>query len=560
MQNKSKTVVLFDTTCRDGNQDPTVHLSAEEKRLVASWLDYMGVGYIELGWPGANPTDDELFENLPILQQAKMAAFGMTHKKGLSPETDNGFRRVAESPAAVICLFGKTWDKHVLTALHATPEENLDMIRNSVSWVKKQGKEMVFDAEHFFDGFKNNKAYALECLRSALEGGADWLVLCDTNGGSTPDEISEIVRETVREFPNARFGIHCHNDCEMAVANSFAAVKAGCSMVQGTINGIGERCGNANLTTLMGLLGKLGYDTGISPERLKELRDLSREMDALLGRKPNKSSAFVGDSAFAHKGGVHASAVKKDPALYEHTNPEFTGNRRSFPVSDQSGASNILMLLKSMGIEADGKNPQVKALVDSVKRRKQRGYTYREAEASLCVLALKKTGMMRDFFKVADFRITDEGKINGHEFVETSPSATVTIQFDGETVTKTASGQGPVHAFDKALRKALRHRFPVMNDVELDDFKVKILNPDKATGATTHVLVSMKNGKTGDRWTTVGVSQDIIVASLEALIDGYNYVLNIDRAPEPETTGFFRKTRLEMKARLAGRHHYRDPA
>lgn len=532
---KSNRVYIFDTTLRDGAQTEGVEFTPETKARVAQWLDHLGVAYVEGGWPGASPDDTTFFAKPPELKKARFTAFGMTHGKGLSPDKDKGFLAVVGSSAPVSCLVGKSSSVHVTTALKTTFEDNLNMIRSSVSYAVALGKEVVFDAEHFFDGYKANPEYALACLRAAHEGGAKWLVLCDTNGGTLPHEVTDIVSAAVKSLPKANFGVHCHNDTECAVANTLLAVMAGCRMVQGTLNGLGERCGNANLMSLLPTLAfKLGFNIGIAKRKLKGLKKLAEDFNELIGRDNNKHAPYVGENAFAHKGGLHASAVLRDPTLYEHIPPELVGNNRKILVSDQSGLSNVRMKLTELKIEFDEKDPHLKELLESVKRRKSRGYNYERATASFAVLALRKLKRLPRLFSVHDFDAHVHGFTDAKDyFISKGATANVSIRVGDSEVSKEAHGKGPVHALDKAMRKALNGKYPELEHVRLVDYKVGIFNADKATGATTRVSLVVEDTKTGLRWNTMGISEDIVAASLEALVDAYNFRLTIGNGHKP---------------------------
>ncbi len=532
-------VYVFDTSLRDGGQTPGVKYSPRHKKTIARWLDLFGIDYVEGGWPGANETDNDLFKNPPNLKNARFTAFGMTLKKGLTPETDEGFRKVVHSNANTICLFGKTWMAHVTEALGATEDENLEMIRNSVTYAKSLGKEFVFDAEHFFDGYKDNPAYALKCLRAAHEAGADWLVLCDTRGGMLPHEVFEIVTTVKKEIPGARLGIHCHNDGGLADANTQEAVRAGCRMVQGTLNGLGERCGNANLNTIMSnLVLKMGYTLGFAKENLGGLKKLADDFADLMRLKRNPRAPYVGADAFAHKGGVHGQAVRKNPKLYEHIEPETVGNERQILVSDQAGAANLLINLEAHGIDVDPKDPKLKELLASVKKREDEGYSYELAEASFAVLALRKLGRLKRPFEVKKFRIVDEGEFDDDGKLRNVARASVLMKIAGKELTAEmqrlevsgeAVGDGPVFALDRAMRNAMNGNYPEMENLKLVDYNVAILNPKEAAGATTCVVLDVMDKRTKKRWTTIGISKDIIGASLMALVDAYNYRLAFDQ-------------------------------
>ena len=519
---------LFDTTLRDGGQTRGVDFTVADKRAIAAALDEFGIDYIEGGWPGANPTDDSLFSSPQNFQQAKFVAFGMTRRAGRSADNDPGLRANLDAHADVSCLVGKTWDFHVKTALNITEDENLAMITDSIAAVKAAGKEAMFDCEHFFDGYKANPEFATACVKAAQEGGADWVVLCDTNGGTMPDEVFDIVAATKAAVPEARLGIHCHNDCGMAVANSLAAVKAGARQIQGTINGIGERCGNANLITLIPtLMLKLGYDTGIKTEKLTRLVSLSRMLDERLNRQPNAHAPYVGVAAFAHKGGLHASAAQKDPRTYEHIDPSIVGNERHYLISDQTGRSNILARFKEVGIQIAADDPRIETLIRQVKELEFNGWAFDSAEASFELLARRLLGEVSDYFDVGRFRVMDERRFNakGDLVVESEATATITVQ--GESHHEVAVGNGPVNAVDKAVRRALVQAYPQLAHVELIDYKVRILEPhtgQSGTGAFTRVLIEFQD-ETGLKWTTVGVSTNVIDASIIALTDGMSWKL-----------------------------------
>ncbi|MDD3288478.1 MAG: citramalate synthase [Alphaproteobacteria bacterium] len=526
----SEFVYIYDTTLRDGLQGNGVSMSAKDKHTISLWLDQLGIKYIEGGWPGANETDDEFFANLPMLEQAKIAAFGMMRRAHGNGATDPVLQSVLNSPANVVCLFGKSWDYQVTGALQTTLEENLEMIRDSISCAKNTGKEVLFDAEHFFDGYKNNPDYALKCLRAAYEEGADWLVLCDTNGGCDPDEISEIVGSVRKALPEAKLGIHCHNDTDLATANSLAAVKSGCRLVQGTLAGIGERCGNTNLFPTIHNLIKKGYDLGISPEQLSTITKINNDLHELLDLTPNDGQPLVGKGAFAHKGGAHGAAVKNDPKTYEHTPPESVGNHREIVASIQSGKSNLYMKLNEFGFEVDESDPRIPKLLEEVKALEHAGFSYDNATGSFALLAAKNLGLLPKYFTVKNYEVSSK--------LDAPSCAKVTLCVEGEFMSTASSGDGPVHALDKALRKALLNHYPELNDVSLTDYRVRILDSKEATGAKTRVLVESKDKTSGTVCTTVGVSTNIIDASLQALIDAYNYMLFTNQVTPRERSDY----------------------
>ena len=527
---------LYDTTLRDGAQTQGVDFSLEDKGLIAQQLDVLGIDYIEAGYPGANPTDTKLFAAPQKLGLAKLTAFGMTKRPGRSISNDPGFQAVLAAKAPAICLVAKTWDFHVEVALGISPEENLQAIAESVAAVVASGREALLDCEHFFDGYKANPDYALACAKAAYEAGARWVVLCDTNGGTLPEEIERIVVEVVQHIPGDHVGIHVHNDTDNGVANSLAAVRAGARQIQGTLNGLGERCGNANLTSIIPtLLLKADYaerfETGVTPEKLKTLTHASRILDELLNRAPNRRAPYVGKSAFAHKGGIHVSAVQKDPRTYEHVPPEAVGNRRRLLVSDQGGRSNILAELDRIGIAVPKNDPRIARLLDEVKEREANGYAYEAADASFELLARRMLGNVPQFFDVESFRVMVERRHNAVGDLVTVSEATVKVRIDGETMLSVGEGNGPVNALDTALRKDLGRYQSYISDLELVDYKVRILTG--GTDAVTRVLIESRDGE-GNRWFTVGVSPNIVDASFEALLDSINYKLIRDGATAPQ--------------------------
>ena len=527
---------LFDTTLRDGGQTRGVDFSHADKIAISHALDEIGIDYVEGGWPGANPTDDAFFGNPPVLKNANMVAFGMTRRGGRSAANDPGLNAVLDAQVPATCLVGKTWDFHVETALKTSLEENLEMIRQSVAAARERGRESMFDCEHFFDGYKNNPAYAIDCARAAHDGGAAWIVLCDTNGGTLPDEVFEIVSAVRAALPDARLGIHTHNDAGLAVANTLAAVRAGARQVQGTINGIGERCGNADLISIIPtLILKMGYETNIPEENLPRLMALSRMLDDRLNRAPNVQAPYVGEAAFAHKGGLHASAAQKDPRTYEHIPPEKVGNSRQYLVSDQAGKSNMLARFAEFGIDIDAKDQRLDKLIAQVKEREYEGWAFDSAEASFELLARRALGEVPDYFSIGRFRVMDERRFNvrGQLIVESEATATITV--GSNSYHEVAVGNGPVNAVDTALRKALITAYPTLKDVELVDYKVRILDSrdgQSGTGAITRVMIEFGTPD-GIVWRTVGLSTNIIDASVVALGDGMIWKLQHDGVPGP---------------------------
>ena len=529
---------LFDTTLRDGGQTRGVDFSKADKIAISAALDEIGIDYIEGGWPGANPTDDAFFGDPPKTAKARMVAFGMTRRGGRSTANDPGLNAVLDAEVPATCLVGKTWDFHVETAINTTLEENLEMIRQSVAAAAERGRESMFDCEHFFDGYKNNPDYALDCVRAAHEGGASWVVLCDTNGGALPNEVFEIVSAVHAALPEVRLGIHCHNDAGVAVANSLAAIRAGARQVQGTINGLGERCGNADLITLIPtLVLKLGYETGISDESLPKLMGLSRMLDERLNRPPYAQAPYVGEAAFAHKGGLHASAAQKDPRTYEHVPPEKVGNSRQYLVSDQAGKSNMMARFAEFGIEISNDDPRLDNLIRVVKEREFEGWAFDSAEASFELLARRTLGEVPDYFTIGRFRVMDERRFNARGQLVVESEATATITVGNVVYHEVALGNGPVNAVDTALRKALSAAYPTLEDVELVDYKVRILDAregQSGTGAVTRVMIEFRTPD-GTIWRTVGVSTNIIDASVVALGDGMMWKLQRDGISGPAT-------------------------
>lgn len=523
-QLKTNRVYIYDSTLRDGAQSRGVDFSVSDKQAIARQLDKFGIDYIEGGWPGANPTDDAFFSDLPKTT-AKVSAFGMTRRSGRSADNDPGLSTLLDTGVGTICLVGKSWDFQVTTALGISTDENLKMISESIARVVAQKREAVFDAEHFFDGYKANPAFALECVKAAYSAGARWVVLCDTNGGTLPDEIEKIVTEVAKHIPGDHLGIHCHNDTENAVANSLAAVRAGVRHVQGTINGIGERCGNANLISLIPTLAlKMGYDVGIPHEKLRSLSQLSRFLDDRLNRTPNQHAPYVGSAAFAHKGGLHVSAMAKDTSTYEHIAPELVGNARAILVSDKAGRSNILTRLKELGLEDAVDADHIDALVAEIKSRESQGFAYEDADASFELLVRRKQGDFKEFFGVKGYRVQGERRYNDKGELVNVSDAVVKLWVDGEDAMSVAEGNGPVNALDSAIRKALYYKYNDISKMRLTDYKVRILTPSDATMAITRVMIESRDDE-GHIWTTIGVSPNVIDASFMALYDSITYLL-----------------------------------
>ena len=519
-------LTLFDTTLRDGAQTTGVDFSIEDKLQIAAMLDRLGVDYVEGGYPGANPLDTSFFEQKRT-RNARFTAFGMTKRAGRSAANDPGVAALLEAACDTVCFVAKSWDYHVHVALGCTLEENLEGIRDSIAAARSAGREAMLDCEHFFDGYKANPTYALACARTAYEAGARWIVLCDTNGGTLPDEVERIVAEVAAHIPGEHLGIHAHDDTGNAVANSLAAVRAGARQIQGTLNGLGERCGNANLATLIPTLKlKPGYAErfviGVTDEGLATLTQVSRALDELLNRAPNRHAPYVGASAFATKAGIHASAVLKDPRTYEHVPPETVGNHRVVLVSTQAGKSNVLAELERLGIEVHRDDPRIARLLEEVKEREAMGYAYEGADASFFLLAKRVLGEVPEFFTIERFKVNVERRYNAVGDLVTFSEATVKVKVAGETLISAAEGNGPVNALDLALRKDLGKYQRFIEDMELLDYKVRIFQG--GSDAVTRVLIESGDGQ-GERWTTVGVSANIIDASFQALTDSISFRL-----------------------------------
>lgn len=525
---------LYDTTLRDGQQTQGVQFSTEEKQQIAKTLDALGVDYIEGGWPGANPTDSAFFEAAPQTR-ARFTAFGMTKRAGRSAENDEVLAAVMNAGTDSICLVGKTHDFHVTTALGITLEENTENIRASIAYLVAQGREALFDAEHFFDGYKANPDYAIEAVRAAYEAGARWVVLCDTNGGTLPEEIGAITRAVIAAgISGDRLGIHTHNDTANAVAGSLAAVDAGARQIQGTLNGLGERCGNANLVTLIPILMLKApyaeaFEIGVSREALRGLTAASRQLDDILNRVPTKQAPFVGASAFAHKAGLHASAILKDPSTYEHIDPALVGNARIIPMSNQAGQSNLRRRLSEAGIEVAAGDPALARILDRIKDREAMGYTYDSAQASFELLARQELGRMPEYFEVKRYKVTVERRKNKRNKMVSLSEAIVVMKVDGEkrlsvseSIDAEGRDRGPVNALWTALVKDLGRYGDAVADMHLVDFKVRITQG--GTEAVTRVIIDSEDAQ-GRRWSTVGVSANIVDASFDALIDAVNWKL-----------------------------------
>jgi 2-isopropylmalate synthase len=525
---------LFDTTLRDGQQTQGVQFSTAEKQRIATQLDALGIDYIEGGWPGANPTDSDFFDAAPKTR-ATLTAFGMTKRSGRSAENDDVLAAVMNAGTPAVCLVGKTHDFHVTTALGIPLDENTDNIRASFAHLVAAGREALFDAEHFFDGYKANPDYALAAAHAAFDAGARWIVLCDTNGGTLPQEVRQIVTAVIASgIPGHRIGIHTHDDTGNAVANTLAAVDAGARQIQGTLNGLGERCGNANLTTIIPTLllkepYRSAYDTGVTPDALKGLRRASRMLDDILNRVPAKQAPYVGASAFAHKAGLHASAIAKDPTTYEHIDPALVGNTRIVPMSNQAGQSNLRERLAQAGIEVAKDDPALPRILDRIKDQEARGYSYDTAQASFELLARDELGLLPAFFEVKRYRVTVERRKNKRGRMVSLSEAVVVVKINGEKVLNVSESQGPdgndqgpVNALSRALQKDLGPYQAIIDDMKLVDFKVRIT--DGGTEAVTRVIIDSEDGQ-GRRWATVGVSANIVDASFDALLDAINWKL-----------------------------------
>ena len=531
---------LFDTTLRDGQQTQGVQFSTAEKRVIAGELDALGVDYIEGGWPGANPTDSEFFASVAPTR-ATMTAFGMTKRVGRSAENDDVLAAVLDARTPAVCLVGKTHEFHVTTALGVTLEENRAAIAASFAHVVGQGREALFDAEHFFDGYRANPAYALSCLRAAFEAGARWIVLCDTNGGTLPGEVGRVVAEVVASgIPGSRLGIHCHDDTGNAVANSLAAVEAGARQVQGTLNGLGERCGNANLVSLIPTLllkepFASRFETGVSAAALAGLVRVSRLLDDVLNRVPQRAAPYVGASAFAHKAGLHASAILKNPATYEHVEPSVVGNARVIPMSNQAGQSNLRARLIAAGIEVAAGDARLGRILEIVKAREDQGYAYDGAQASFELLARGELGLLPDYFEVKRYRVTVERRKNKYDQMISLSEAVVVVKVGARKMMSVSDSmdaggadRGPVNALYKALVKDLGPYQAAIDDMHLVDFKVRITQG--GTEAVTRVIIDSEDAQ-GRRWSTVGVSPNIVDASFAALLDAINWKLIRDVGP-----------------------------
>ena len=511
-------IAVYDTTLRDGAQTEGVLFSSEDKLDVLKALDDFGVDFIEGGWPSSNPTDDEFFQKVEGLElkRSKLVAFGSTRRPGVNPEDDPNLKALAGCCAEWCCIYGKSWDFQVEEALGIGLDENLDLVQDSVRFLVESGKHVIFDAEHFFDGYKSNRKYAINVLKAAETGGAEWLVLCDTNGGSIPSEIAEAVEEALLSV-DVPLGIHAHNDTDMATANSLTAVENGCQMVQCTVNGMGERCGNANLCTVLpNLVYKTGYETSITD--LKRLTELSRSIGEIVNINPRPNMPYVGDMAFTHKGGTHISAVTKNTRTYEHIDPSLVGNSRKILVSEMAGKASIIEKLKELGLETGDDTSDI---ILKIKEMESKGYQFEGADASFELLVKRLRGELESKFTVKGFKILIDNRLGE---MDTEASVKV-LDSEGVLEQTAADGNGPVNALDKALRKSLMRFYPEINDMKLTDYKVRILDEKSATQAVVRVLIRSTDGK--HSWTTVGVSGNVVEASLIALVDALEYKLMI---------------------------------
>ena len=520
-------VYLYDSTLRDGAQARGIDFTVADKQAITKELDSLGIDYIEGGWPGANPNDDAYFAALPKVKKSIVTAFGMTRRAGRSAANDPGLADLLGADTSSICLVGKAWDKQVEKALKISLKENLRMVEESIAHVIANKREALFDAEHFFDGYKSNPNYALSVIKAAYEAGARWIVLCDTNGGTLPEDVFEMVTAVAEQIPGEHIGIHCHNDTDNAVANSLAAVRAGARQIQGTINGIGERCGNANLISVIpNLMLKMGYKTGVSEANLKKLTSVSRVVDERLNRDPNAHAPYVGASAFAHKGGLHVSAMAKDSSSYEHIDPKTVGNDRLIVISDKAGKSNLVARLQQLKIDIEADDERLNTLIKAIKDREKQGYAYADADASFELLVRRRLGSVPTYFDLHSFRVMDERRHNAKGHLVTISEATVklSIKENEDVIMSVAEGNGPVNALDAAIRKALIPTYSKLQHMHLSDYKVRILTPQDATAALTRVMIESRDNK-GKVWTTIGVSHNIIDASFNALHDSITYML-----------------------------------
>jgi 2-isopropylmalate synthase len=518
---KMRRIFIYDTTLRDGSQGAGISFTIEDKIKIVKVLDSFGVSYIEGGYPGANPKDDLFFEQMKKvdLKNAKLTAFGSTHRKGIKAEKDDVLKAILKSGVKVACIFGKSWDLHVKQVLKITNEENLKMIYESISFLKSKKIEVIFDAEHYFDGYKSNKIYTFEVVNAAIAAGADAICLCETNGGMLPSDIRIIVKKTITAFPDVKFGMHAHNDSDCAVANSIVAVEEGCLLVQGTINGIGERCGNANLCSIVSAFQiKKDYEC-VSSKNLKKLSEISRYVNEISNLIPNDSEPYVGKNAFAHKAGIHVSAIKRAPETYEHIDPSLVGNSRRILISDLAGKSNVVFKATEMNLGIENAPEKVKKIVEIVKAKESEGFQYEDAEASFFLMTKKILDSFKPFFALKGYRVVVEKYLTGEIISE----ATVKLDIRGKEEHAVAEGDGPVNALDRCLRKALIKYYPEIEGAVLTDFKVRVINSNANTAAKVRVLI--ESSDFSKSWGTVGVNENIIDASWQALSDSIEYKL-----------------------------------
>ncbi len=521
-------VRLYDTTLRDGAQMEGVSLSVEDKLKILRRLDEFGFHYVECGYPASNPKDAEFFRRLPEveLKHAVPVAFGSTRKAMIGTDKDRGLEELLQVETRAICVVGKTWELHVRTALRTQLDENLYMIADTVDFLKRREREVIYDAEHFFDAYKSNPVYTMQTVKAAVEAGADWVCLCDTNGGTLPWEVRDIMRAVAGEI-GVPLGIHAHNDGECAVANSLVAVEEGAAMVQGTINGYGERCGNANLCSIIPALNLKMELPAVSGESLGSLTELSHFVSEIVNIKPNSHQPYVGQKAFAHKGGMHVSAVTREPETYEHIRPELVGNMQHIEVSELSGKSTIIIKGKELGRDLTQSPEKVQEILDMIKEMEHKGYHFEAADGSFELLMRRHLGMHKIFFRLESFRVIMEKREDGRVVTE----ATIKVHVRGKRIIATGEGNGPVNALDTALRLAIGRAYPELDDIDLEDYKVLILNPEKATAAVTRVLIESGDGE--KTWGTIGLSENIIEASWQALVDSIEYGL-LHKKAQPE--------------------------
>ena len=523
MKKVKKNLTIYDSTLRDGAQTRGLAFGLNDKIRIAEILDNLKVDYIEAGWPGANPTDDEFFKKVPKMSNSKIVAFGMTRKNGKSCQNDPGLNAVLNSGVSTACIVGKAWDFHVKKALGVSNKVNLDMIGDSIHYSSKRMDEIIFDAEHFFDGYKSNPKYSLKAIQIAFQAGAKYIVLCDTNGGTLPFELKKIISDVQNIVPSENIGVHFHNDSDLATANSLEAIRLGVGQVQGTFNGLGERCGNVNLVNVIAnVCLKMGIKIEIR-KNLKQLTNSSKMIDEILNRTPSRNLPFVGSAAFAHKGGLHISAVEKDPKSYEHIDPKLVGNERTLVVSNQSGKSNIISQLKSLKIKFNKDSKDLTNFVKLAKHQEYLGFAYDGAEASFELLALRKFKKLKEFYILNSFKVSDEKRISTNGVYLTLSEARIKLTVKNKKFYSAAEGNGPIHALDNALRQALIKSYPKIKKLNLLDYKVRILTPREGTDAQVRVRIESTNGKF--KWSTIGVSKNVIDASFLALNDSFTYHL-----------------------------------